>query len=133
MNIKTIDNTLSVSGQLQPDDVSTLKKQGINSIICNRPDREEAEQADYKQIQDKAVTEGLACVCIPVTSGHINADHIKQFGQALKELPHPIHAYCRSGTRCSHLWGLSQVTQGADREKIIQQAANAGYDLSKVI
>ncbi len=133
MDRKTLNTTLSVSAQIFPDDIAALKTLGIRTLICNRPDGEAADQPAYTDIEQHATAQGLHCVFMPVVSGHISADNIKQFTQALTTLPTPIHAYCRSGTRCTHLWGLSEALQGRDRQQIIQQAADAGYDLSRVI
>ena len=41
----------------------------------------------------------------------------------------PVFAYCRSGTRSTTLWALSQAGE-APADEIISAAANAGYDMS---
>jgi sulfide:quinone oxidoreductase len=41
----------------------------------------------------------------------------------------PVLAYCRSGTRSATLWALSQAGK-APADKIVSQAAEAGYDMS---
>jgi len=48
---------------------------------------------------------------------------------ALEGSDGPVFAFCRSGTRSTTLWALSQAGEmdGAD---IIAQAAGAGYDMS---
>ena len=44
----------------------------------------------------------------------------------------PVFCYCRSGTRSTTLWALSQAGRlGAD--EIIALAANAGYDMSHLV
>jgi len=43
-------------------------------------------------------------------------------------LPKPVLAYCRSGTRCTALWSLSQAKQ-LSSDAIIRSAAEAGYDM----
>jgi uncharacterized protein (TIGR01244 family) len=41
----------------------------------------------------------------------------------------PVFCYCRSGTRSTTLWALSQAGKQPAAE-IISAAANAGYDMS---
>ena len=44
MNRKFITDTLSVSGQIMPDDLAVLKEKGVVTIINNRPDGEQVDQ-----------------------------------------------------------------------------------------
>ena len=48
MQFKQISPVFSVSGQLTLDDVRDAAAQGFNTIICNRPDDEEAGQLASK-------------------------------------------------------------------------------------
>ena len=41
-------------------------------------------------------------------------------------------AFCRSGTRSTYLWALSQAAGGQDVEDITRKAAVAGYDLTPI-
>ena len=48
---------------------------------------------------------------------------------AMDESDGPVFAFCRSGTRSTTLWALSQA--GTDSsDVIIDSAARAGYDMS---
>jgi sulfide:quinone oxidoreductase len=51
---------------------------------------------------------------------------------ALDELPKPVLAYCRSGTRSIQLWGLASGIKGMSPDAIVQAGAQAGYDLTGV-
>jgi sulfide:quinone oxidoreductase len=133
MDKKVINNDLSVSGQISTDDVATLKSEGVKSIICNRPDNEDQGQPAHDEIQKAAVDNGLEFHFMPVISGKVTLENGKTFGQFLQSLPKPIHAYCRSGTRCTTLWAIAQLEDGKDRGEILQQALGAGYNLSKTI
>jgi uncharacterized protein (TIGR01244 family) len=42
----------------------------------------------------------------------------------------PVLAYCRSGTRSTHLWALTRARAGDDVDAIVEAAAGAGYDLT---
>ena len=130
MNRIRLDDITSVSGQLSPEDVATLSKLGVKSIICNRPDKEEAQQFDYQYIEDAAKEHGLEFAFMPVISGQVTLEHGDQFAQALADMPHPIHAYCRSGMRCTTLWALAEFKRGKSKESILENAAAAGYNLT---
>ena len=44
MEIKRINDSYSVSGQVSPADIDKLVEASIRSIVCNRPDGEGADQ-----------------------------------------------------------------------------------------
>lgn len=133
MDRKNFTKDLSVSGQITVDEVAELKAAGVRSIICNRPDHEDRGQPEFGAIADTAKKQGLAVNFMPVVSSQLTAEKGVEFGKLTAELPKPVHAYCRSGTRCTVLWALSELNAGTDREQVIQQANKAGYDLSTTI
>ena len=49
--------------------------------------------------------------------------------KAIEESTGPVFAFCRSGTRSTTLWALSQAGQ-EQSESIIGAAAQAGYDMN---
>ena len=133
MERKKINNHFSVSSQLIIEDIATLKAQGIRTIICNRPDGEDLDQLEQDKIHQEALKNGLEFHFMPVISGHMTPQDGNNFFQLMHNTPQPIHAYCRSGMRCSILWALSELKAGTPRNDILQQTAQAGYDLSKSI
>lgn len=133
METKTITEQLTVSGQINEDDVATLKAAGIKSIICNRPDNEEATQPAHTTIADAAKTHDIEFTFVPVIAGQMTQENVDDFAKAIKNLPEPIHAYCRSGMRSTSLWGLSQSQAGMSRNEVLQKATAAGYDLTKLL
>jgi uncharacterized protein (TIGR01244 family) len=44
----------------------------------------------------------------------------------------PVFCYCRSGTRSTTLWALSQAGEMPAAE-IVEAAAHAGYDMSHLL
>ena len=65
---------------------------------------------------------------IPFIPGQITPEMITQFAQALSGAK-PALAYCRSGTRSTTLWALSNAAALPEAE-ILETAARAGYDLT---
>ena len=74
MDIKKIDENFYIFlRQLVADDLPRLKKMGIQTIICNRPDGEVANQPTFEDISEQAQKLGLRAVFIPVSPLGISA------------------------------------------------------------
>jgi sulfide:quinone oxidoreductase len=131
MDLKQISQDLSVSEQISAADVVTLKQKGFRSIICNRPDGEAADQPTFKEIEEAAKAAGLSALYIPVKTGLVTDADAAAFGTALRELPGPVFAYCRTGTRSTTLWCLSQAKTMPIAD-ILSAAKAAGYDMNGV-
>lgn len=126
---RKVTETLSVAGQLMPDDLQAAKAEGVRTIICNRPDHEEGpEQPSIADMQAQAESLGLAFLALPF-SGMPSAEIAQQQGALIEAADKPVLAYCRSGTRSITAWALSQAGQGKSVQ-ILQQTEAAGYDLS---
>jgi len=130
MDLHQITEDLTVTGQIDPAEIPLLAAQGIRSIICNRPDGEVPEQAPFRMVEQAAAASGIEALYLPVVSNAITEADAEAFGEALEELPKPILAYCRSGTRSAVLWALSQAAGKRPIQDILSEAAQAGYDLS---
>ncbi|TDK48938.1 bifunctional protein tyrosine phosphatase family protein/NAD(P)/FAD-dependent oxidoreductase [Antarcticimicrobium luteum] len=131
MEIKKITEGLSVSPQITTADLPALKAAGFRAIICNRPDAEAADQPGHEEIRDAAAAEGLEFRFLPVTPGIVTDETAAGFGAALTELPGPVLAYCRTGTRSTTLWSLSEAPRRPLPE-ILALAKLAGYDMNGV-
>ena len=129
MDIKTIAPDLSVSPQVQPQDIGVLAAQGFRSVIINRPDDEESAQPNHSEIEAACKAAGLEVRFVPVIPGELTDENIEAFDQAMHELPAPTFAFCRTGTRSITLWALSQAGH-LSPDAILKTAENAGYDLS---
>ncbi len=129
MEIKKIAPDLSVSAQIDPQDVGPAAAQGFRSIIINRPDGESSDQPDHQLIVEAASRSGLSVRYLPVISGNVTDADVAEFRKAMAELPAPTLAFCRTGTRSTTLWALSQAGHLSTRA-ILATAGDAGYDLT---
>ena len=128
MDARRVTDELSVAPQISATDVADIADAGVRSLLCNRPDGEAIGQPDFAEIEAAAKAAGVEIVWQPIISGAISDADGAQFGDIVAGLPKPVLAYCRSGTRCTALWSLSQAKlQSSDA--IIRSAAEAGYDL----
>lgn len=105
MNIRQIAPDYAVSAQIQASDVAELKAAGFKSVICNRPDNEDPGQPSAAEIQAAVEAAGLVFRHVPVVSGQMSMQDVEAQAAALDEIPQPVFAYCRSGTRCTNLYG----------------------------
>lgn len=132
MEIKTINAEISVAPQITPDEVQKLADQGFRALICNRPDGEAADQPNFSEIEAAAKKAGLEIRNLPIVSGKVSDQDAADFGAAMQELPRPILAYCRTGTRSATLWSLSQANRMSVAD-ILAATKAAGYDMGGVV
>lgn len=132
MEIKKLTNDVWVSSQITPKDIVNLAQRGFSSLVCNRPDGEGADQPAFAEIEFAARADGLAVRYIPVESGKVTDEDVKRFEAALAELPKPVLAYCRTGTRSTTLWALAESGKRPAAE-IAEAASAAGFDVSGVL
>lgn len=129
MDLKRINDDISVSPQISPDDMPALKAQGFVAVINNRPDGESPDQPTNAVMEKAARDAGLAYHYIPLGREGVTPDMVERTTAALEGSNGPVLAFCRSGTRSTTLWALSQAGK-APADEIISAAANAGYDMS---
>lgn len=95
----------AVAPQLRPDDMQAVAQAGYKSVIINRPDFEGgADQPTSADVMAAARAAGLQVEYQPVVSGAMTQQDVERFSQLLEELPAPVLAYCRTGTRCTTLY-----------------------------
>lgn len=129
MEIHQLTPFLSVSPQITAADVGVAAAKGFKAIICNRPEKESQDQPDIQQIREAAERHGLDWHYQPVISGQITDADVEHFRDLMNRLKGPVLAFCRTGTRCSTLWALSEAPH-LDADAILNTTAAAGYDLS---
>lgn len=130
METKALVDGLRVAGQVGESDIAALAEQGIRGIINNRPDGEGPGQPSSAALAAAASRAGLAYRHLPVVSGQIDERQVASFAQALADMPQPLLAFCRTGTRSTTLWALTAARQGQPVETILARASKAGYDLA---
>lgn len=103
--IQRIATDVCVAGQLGPQAMAELARMGFRSVINNRPDFEGGpDQPTDAEVQAAARAAGLAYVFLPVAPGYQTPQEIERFAELLTELPKPILAFCRTGTRSGKLY-----------------------------
>ena len=131
MKLNKIIDDYVVSDQIQTEDITIIKNKGFKTIFCNRPDSEEENQITVKSIQDQADKDDLNFIHQPVVGGQINQQDVDLFKAHYAAAEKPIFAYCRSGTRSSMLWALSESSV-RPIDEILKLTTAAGYNLSNL-
>ena len=129
MDLKRINDHVSVSGQISPEDIASLKSLGFTAIVNNRPDGESPDQPAGAEIEAAAKAAGLAYYAIPLGREGVSPELVEKTKAVIEGSDGPVFCFCRSGTRSTTLWALSQAGE-MDASEIISQAAEAGYDMS---
>lgn len=129
MELKTIDATLSVAAQMQPEALSALAADGFAAVICTRPDGEEPGQPSLDAMRTAAQEASLAFHHIPVAGGVFPPAAVAAFGAIRRGTQGKVLAYCRTGTRAATLDALANV-HGLSVTDRLSRAGAAGYDLS---
>ena len=127
--MKQLTPELSVGPQFEVDEIAELAKRGFKSIIGNRPDNEGPDQPRFEELELVARSHGLQASHIPVIPGQVGPHEVEAFRTALADLPKPIAAFCKTGTRSTMLWALVNP-DGLSPEQRVQTAAEQGYDIS---
>ena len=128
MKLAVLKPNLSALPQPLPADIGELANRGYRSIIGNRPEGEAPDQPTWKEVKAAALARGMEAVHIPVVASQIDEADIRAFREALENLPKPIAAFCRTGTRSTLLWALANEASLTVDERV-RIAAKEGYDL----
>lgn len=129
---RPLSDRVLASPQITPADVAEAAALGVTLIINNRPDGEDHGQPTGAEIEAAAHEAGMAYRAIPVSGGGFAEPQVRAMAEALASTDGTVLAYCRSGTRSTLLWSLTEASGGRDPEEIAAAARAAGYDISPV-
>lgn len=123
---------LSVAGRLDRTDIDALAGAGVRTIINNRPDGEDPGQLPAAEARRLSETHGISYHHIPITAATLSRADVDAFAAALRDMPAPVVAHCRSGTRSALLWALTRLREGANPLSLIAEAAQHGIDIASL-
>ena len=129
---RQLDEKVTVSGQVAPEEVAGLAASGVSMLINNRPDGEDDGQPTAGDIEAAAEAAGLAYRFIPsirgIGPGDVEAmqDAIEQAGDG------QVLAFCRSGNRSALVSALARRRQGRSSDEVVNSLTGAGIDPSPI-
>ncbi|MBW6506835.1 MAG: TIGR01244 family phosphatase [Rhodobacteraceae bacterium] len=132
MDLRPLAPGFAVAPQIDPSDLAALAAMGYRTIINNRPDQEVGSDQGAAAMEAAAKAAGLAYHRLPYIPGQMTAELAEAFAATLAKAEAPVLAYCRSGTRSSHLWAMAVAPQ-LPLADILGAAAAAGYDLTGLV
>jgi len=124
-----ITDDFAVAPQLPPAALDVAAKEGFHTVICNRPDGEDANQPTLDEMSKTATRAGMAFHAVPFDMHSLDRGVIDNFEAAINTANGPILAYCRSGTRSTIAWCVVQRRAGRNIDDVLSAAMAAGYDL----
>ena len=107
LDIVSITPEFAIGPQVSAADFDVLADAGYASVLNARPDDELGAYLTALDAQQLALASGLGYAHSPAENHAIfEPEIIDPFEQALAELPKPIFAHCKTGTRAAILWAL---------------------------
>lgn len=129
---RQLTESMIVSPQIEPADISAARDRGVTLIVNNRPDGEDPAAPQGDEIEAAAREAGIDYIAIPIGRAGFSEPQIDQLVDALDRNDGKTLGYCRSGTRSTLLWALARAKAGDNPEAIAAAASEAGYDISPV-
>jgi sulfide:quinone oxidoreductase len=108
MRVLELAPQVYVSGQVFEHDIRLAAKQGVRSIMNNRPDGEALGQPLSADLAKTAEELGITFLHLPVDPRSISKHDVEQFAKACDELERPLLIFCRSGARSTKMWQLAE-------------------------
>ena len=129
---RQLDENVTVSGQVAPEEVAGLAASGVSMLINNRPDGEDEGQPTAGDIEAAAKAAGLAYRFIPIMRG-IGPGDVEAMQDAIEQAGDgQILAFCRSGNRSALVSALARRRQGRSSAEVVNCLNGAGIDPSPI-
>ena len=127
--ITPITPEFAIGPQPAAEDFAAVRKAGFAAVLNVRPDDENDDYLVSTDARSLAEDQGLTYAHSPSDNHALfETDIIDRFERALTELPKPIFAHCKSGTRTAILWALV-ASRHRDAEEVIADLRDAGQDI----
>jgi len=131
-NIVQLDAFYFVSPQLIREDLVSLKAQGFEKIINNRPDGESDDQPTGESLKVAVEMLGMKYESNPIDLSKLSSGHVSTQNNMLSEGEKTL-AFCRTGTRSSVLWVLLENQKGQSYPQLLASVEQKGFDLARCL
>lgn len=122
-----LDPQLSVSPQIDQDDMDQIKAAGFSHLISNRPDDEAPGQPSAEEVSSWAQEAGLEFHHLPYLGDGSDLKRARAMAETLKS-GERVLAFCTSGTRSALLWAMARSALGDDIDDILEATEEAGFN-----
>ncbi len=129
LEITPLTSEFAIAPQIALGDIATIRDRGYRAILNARPDDETGDYVRASEAEKAAHALGLAYAHAPAHNhAMFDPDTIDRFETALVDLPKPVLAHCKSGTRTAILWALVAARHRHVND-VIATLNKAGQDL----
>ena len=123
-----INDEVTVGGQPSEEQLQELAQQGFKSVVNFRTEGEADQPVSPSEEGAQAKSAGLEYLHLPVSMQTLDAGTVDQFRQRYRELPKPIFAHCKGGTRAGAMVMMHLAKeQGLTGQQTLQQAEQMGF------
>jgi len=109
MRVLELSTQVYASAQLFEEDLKLLSRQGVRSIVNNRPDEETTGQPASADLARVAGQLGITYVHFPVEAGKATENDARAFAKACGGLERPMIIFSRTGARSIRLWEKAEA------------------------
>ena len=128
MEGKRINDQITVTGQVTPEQLKQASQEGFKSVLNLRASGEEGFMPDEEK---QATAAGLTYVNIPVKKEEISDELTSQVLKEIDGLPKPVLVHCASGMRAGAMAFMHLATRGGmTSEEAMEKAQAVGFDCS---
>jgi uncharacterized protein (TIGR01244 family) len=127
-NVKKINDELTVSGQVTPEQLQQAEQEGFKSVLNLRsPD----EEGFWNDEQQQAEALGLNYVNMPVKIDTLTEEQTTEILKQIDELAKPALIHCGKEMRAGAMALMNIATrQGMTPEQAFHKAGEIGFDCS---
>ena len=130
MRINQITPDYSCSEQITAEQLEDLHRRGIQSLICFRPDGEQAGQIEFDELTKAATGLGMVCYHLPYDAQDITPELLVRLHEVIESAPKPAHAFCKSGRRAALPVAFSKLKSGASFDEVVDEFKAHGFDVT---
>lgn len=95
---------ITIKGQISPEHIDEIVKDGFKTIINNRPDGEEPGQPTNADLAAAAKKAGIAYKEISFAGNALTQNHVEDFADYFNQAEQPILIFCRTGARSTGIY-----------------------------
>jgi uncharacterized protein (TIGR01244 family) len=123
-----INDEVTVGGQPTEEQLQELARQGFKSVVNFRTEGEADQPVSPGEEGAQALAAGLEYLHLPVSMKALDPATVDQFRQRYRELPKPIFAHCKGGTRAGAMVMMHLASeQGMSGQQTLDQAEQMGF------
>jgi len=122
--VKSVSDSLSIAGQVTPEQLQEAAQQGFKSVLNLRAPDEPGVLSDEQQ---KAEATGLEYANVPLNNSDATTEEITNALQELANLPKPVLIHCGAAQRAGGIALIATaLNEGLTIEQITEKANKLG-------